>query len=53
MGRDFDTVLLSNPNGVAVIHIIATGFNLWFLNTVPSQNAVGMGHMFGLDYTKI
>jgi len=35
---------MNNPNGVAVSNILATGFNLWFLNAIIVKNAVGMIH---------
>jgi len=53
MDRDLDPVLLSSPNGVAVSNILATGFNLWSRNEKEIQNAVGMGHVFGMVNTKL
>jgi hypothetical protein len=43
--------MTTNPNGVAVTHIIATGFNLWSRNEKEALNAVGMGHVFGMNHT--
>jgi hypothetical protein len=45
--------MTTNPNGVAVTHIIATGFNLWSRNEKEALNAVGMDHVFGMNHTKL